>query len=114
VRRSATPATSPCIVAIGKLVAAAERAAAELAGTGIDATVWDARCCAPLDAEMLADAAGHAAVITVEDGVREGGIGSAVFIPHAGTPEEILSSLGLDHAGISMAVRSALASADAG
>ena len=117
------------MIAIGKLVAAAERAASELAETGIDVTVWDARCCAPLDPVMLADAAEHKAVITVEDGVRDGGIGSTIaarvgelspptvtrslglparFIPHAGTPEEILSSLGLDHTGIAAAVRTAL------
>ncbi len=35
---------------------------------GIDVTVWDARCCAPLDPAMLADAARHRAVVTVEDG----------------------------------------------
>ena len=30
------------------------------------------------------------------------------FIPHAGTPDEILTALGLDHAGIAAAVRAAL------
>ena len=30
-----------------------------LAETGVDATVWDVRCCAPLDPEMIADAAAH-------------------------------------------------------
>ena len=79
---------------------------------------------------MLADAARHRAVVTAEDGVRDGGIGSTIavrvgelapavvtpslglptqFIPHAGTPDEILSALGLDHAGIAAAVRDALA-----
>jgi 1-deoxy-D-xylulose-5-phosphate synthase len=77
---------------------------------------------------MLADAAAHRAVVTAEDGVREGGIGATIatkvcelspgtvartlglptrFIPHAGSPEEVLSALGLDHAGIATAVRSA-------
>jgi 1-deoxy-D-xylulose-5-phosphate synthase len=132
VRRSDAPETSVCVVAIGKLVGAAERAAAELADAGIDVTVWDARCCAPLDREMLVDAAGHHAVITVEDGVVEGGIGTAIaaavralspavavttlgiptqFIPHAGTPDEILARLGLDHTGIAAAARDALLSA---
>ena len=27
----------------------------ELADSGIDVTVWDVRCCAPLDADMIAD-----------------------------------------------------------
>jgi 1-deoxy-D-xylulose-5-phosphate synthase len=129
VRRSADPANSVCVIAIGKLVAAAERAAVELTESGIDVTVWDARCCVPLDPDMLADAAAHRAVVTAEDGVADGGIGSAIaakvaqlsaatvtrplglptrFIPHAGTPEEILGSLGLDHTGIAAAVRAAL------
>ena len=49
-----------------------------LADRGVDATVWDVRCCAPLDEAMLADAAGHRAVVTVEDGVRDGGIGMTI------------------------------------
>ena len=129
-RRAGEPAETACVIAIGKLVAAAERAAIELGEAGIDVTVWDARCCAPLDAEMLADAARHRAVITVEDGVVVGGIGSTIasrvgelapatvtralgtpaqFIAHAGNPDEILATLGLDHAGIAAAVRRTLA-----
>jgi 1-deoxy-D-xylulose-5-phosphate synthase len=129
VRRAGSPAASACVVAIGKLVATAERAADELAGSGIDITVWDARCCAPLDPDLLADAAAHRAVITVEDGIADGGIGSAIarqvaelspdvvtrtlglptrFIPHAGTPDDILTALGLDHDGIATAVRTTL------
>ena len=38
-----------CVLAIGKLVEAAEKAAEALAADGIDVTVWDVRCCAPLD-----------------------------------------------------------------
>ena len=129
-RRAGEPAETACVIAIGKLVAAAERAASELGEAGIDVTVWDARCCAPLDPEMLADAARHRAVITVEDGVVVGGIGSTIasrvgelapatvtralgtpaqFIAHAGNPDEILATLGLDHAGIVAAVRRTLA-----
>ena len=84
-------------------------------------TVWDVRCCAPLDPAMIADAARHAAVITVEDGVRDGGIGMTIadrrararrrpcrstvlglptqFIPQ-GKPDRILARLGLDADGI--------------
>jgi 1-deoxy-D-xylulose-5-phosphate synthase len=126
VRHADDPAASVCVIAIGKLVAAAERAADDLAGSGVDVTVWDARCCAPLDPVMLADAARHRAVVTAEDGVADGGIGSTIsmrigeleptvvtrslgvptrFIPHAGTPDEILATLGLDHVGIAAAVR---------
>jgi 1-deoxy-D-xylulose-5-phosphate synthase len=54
------------------------KAAEQLATTGIDVTVWDVRCCAPLDPAMIADAARHGAVVTVEDGIREGGIGMSI------------------------------------
>jgi 1-deoxy-D-xylulose-5-phosphate synthase len=79
----------------------------------------------PLDPDMIADAAAHPAVITVEDGLREGGAGTAIadavgtsaldagatpppvrvlgtpvaYIPH-GRPDEILAGLGLDASGI--------------
>jgi deoxyxylulose-5-phosphate synthase len=33
---------------------------------------------APLDTEMLVDAEGHAAVVTIEDRMRDGGIGMAI------------------------------------
>ena len=90
-------------------------------------TVWDARVVKPLDPAMLADAAGHPVVVTVEDGLRDGGVGSAIadelrrrsdgggpevavlgvpdrYIPH-GKPDEILAELGLDAAGIAATVR---------
>jgi len=114
-----------CILAVGKMLAAAEAAAAELAGEGIDVTVWDVRVF-PLDPEMLADAAEHPLVLTAEDGVREGGIGSAIadrisqvpgtpprvrvlgtpvaYIPHA-KPDAILADLGLDAPGLATEAR---------
>ena len=88
--------------------------------------MWDVRCCAPLDADMLADAARHRAVVTCEDGVRDGGIGMAIedrigdlrpgipvevlglptrFLPHEARPERLLSQLGLDADGIAAAAR---------
>jgi 1-deoxy-D-xylulose-5-phosphate synthase len=116
------------VLAIGKLVGAAEKAAVALVADGIEATVWDVRCCAPLDPEMIADAARHGAVVTCEDGIRDGGIGMTiadqvhalapsvpvevlgvptVFIPQA-KPDRILASMGLDADGIEAAVRAAL------
>ena len=116
------------VLAVGKLVGAAEKAAAALAADGIEATVWDVRCCAPLDPAMIADAARHGAVVTCEDGIRDGGIGMTiadqvhalapavpvevlgvptVFIPQA-KPDRILASMGLDADGIEAAVRAAL------
>jgi 1-deoxy-D-xylulose-5-phosphate synthase len=117
---------SVCVLAIGKLLAAAEKAAETLAGDGVDVAVWDVRSCAPLDDDMLAAAATHRAVVTVEDGVREGGIGMTIadrvgalapavpvhvlgiparFIPHAASPDQILGQLGLDADGIARTIR---------
>lgn len=116
---------SVCVLAVGKMVGAAEKAVEVLAGAGIDVTLWDVRCVKPLDPVMLADAARHRIVVTVEDGIREGGAGSSVrdqladkpvnvivlgvpveFLPH-GKADQILASLGLDATGIAEAVREA-------
>jgi 1-deoxy-D-xylulose-5-phosphate synthase len=116
-----------CLLAVGKMLGAAREAADALAAEGIDATVWDVRVAKPLDELMLADAAAHPAVVTIEDGYREGGIGSAIadrlacgehgpkprlavlgvpvqYIPH-GKPDAILASFGLDGPGVASAVR---------
>ncbi len=115
-----------CVLAIGKLVDAAQKAADALAAQHIPTTVWDVRCCAPLDADILADAARHRVVVTCEDGIRDGGIGMAIedaighidpavpievlglptrFVPHDGRPDRILAQLGLDADGILAAAR---------
>ena len=111
---------SLCILAVGKMVGAALLAAQQLADNNINATVWDVRSCAPLDPAMIAKASTHAHVITIEDGIRDGGIGIAMadaitslqtntsvsvlglptqFIPQA-KPAVILARLGLDADGI--------------
>ena len=89
--------------------------------------MWDPRVVKPLDPVMLDDAAAHRVVVTVEDGYREGGAGTAIetalkdmhadvdvtvlgvpieYIPHADA-DVILSRLGLDGPGVA---RSTLAS----
>ncbi|MGV3757915.1 MAG: 1-deoxy-D-xylulose-5-phosphate synthase, partial [Actinomycetota bacterium] len=73
--RKARAGRDVCILAVGKLLAAAQQAAEALADEGIEATVWDVRV-VPLDPEMLADAAQHPVVITAEDGIRDGGVGA--------------------------------------
>jgi 1-deoxy-D-xylulose-5-phosphate synthase len=124
-----------CLVSVGKMLDAAEAAADVLAAEGVSATIWDARVVKPLDPRMLDDAARHPYVVTVEDGLREGGVGSAIadrlaeltvgrheprvrvlgvpaaYIPH-GKPDAILAELGLDAAGIAASVL-ALVAADA-
>jgi 1-deoxy-D-xylulose-5-phosphate synthase len=121
---------SVAILAVGKMVEAAEGAAADLAAEGIDATVWDVRVCKPLDPAMIADAARHELVVTAEDGIIAGSVGSQIvealaasrpgreaprslvlatpvgYIPH-GKPDTILSELGLDAPGIAAAIRAA-------
>ena len=84
--------------------------------------MWDPRVVKPLDPDMLGDAAGHRLVVTIEDGLRDGGIGASVadalsklapvggpevrvlgvpsvFVPQ-GKPDTILHRLGLDADGV--------------
>ena len=111
------------ILAIGKMVGAAEKALESLTAAGINATLIDVRCCAPLDPAMISLAASHTAVLTCEDGILDGGIGASIatavhalnpatrveslgvptqFIPH-NKPDVILARFGLDTAGITAA-----------
>ncbi|RYX90686.1 MAG: 1-deoxy-D-xylulose-5-phosphate synthase [Comamonadaceae bacterium] len=114
------------ILAFGTLLHPALQAAEKL-----DATVVDMRWAKPLDLELLMQvAAGHEALVTIEEGAIMGGAGSAVgealqaagmlkpllqlglpdkFIEH-GDPARLLSMQGLDAAGIeqSIAARFAL------
>ena len=130
-RKLLTPSNAKaCILAVGKMVAASLDAAHTLDSRGIPTTVWDVRSCAPLDQAMIDDAARHSVVITVEDGIRDGGIGMTMadavhhaaggehssvhvlgiptqFIPHA-KPDSILARLGLDANGIADRITSSL------
>ena len=80
---------------------------------------------------MLADARAHRLVFTIEDGIAEGGVGSAIagalariepgvpaaavltlgtplaYLPH-GKPADLLANLGLDGTGIAATVLKAL------
>jgi 1-deoxy-D-xylulose-5-phosphate synthase len=67
-----------CILAVGKMVERATAAAELLEHVGVDATVWDVRCVTPLDPEMVDDAARHPLVVTLEDGLVDGGVGQAI------------------------------------
>ncbi len=123
---------SVCILAIGKMLGAAVAAARRLDAEGIDVTVWDPRVVSHPDPGMLADAARHALVLTVEDGVRQGGagmflgdalraavpLGSCPPVVHRGVPraflaqgrpDRILARLGLDEDGVVRTVREAMA-----
>jgi 1-deoxy-D-xylulose-5-phosphate synthase len=126
-------AGSVCILAVGKMLKASRDAADQLAADGIEATVWDVRAVSPPDPAMLADAAEHSLVVTVEDGIRVGGAGTFLVdamrglpelvhsvppvrvlgVPRSyiaqGKPDRILEELGLDGPGIAAVVSEALA-----
>jgi 1-deoxy-D-xylulose-5-phosphate synthase len=121
-----------CILAVGKLLHAAEEAAALLEADGVSASLWDVRVIRPLDPAMLADAARHSLVVTVEDGLKIGGAGAFIaeslaglderriappvlvlglpsaYIPQ-GKADAILANLGLDGPGIAAATAKTLA-----
>jgi len=66
------------IIACGEMVLAAKRAAEKLASEGIDAMVIDMYCIKPLDKEAVLKAAQTRKIITVEEHVAIGGMGSMV------------------------------------
>ncbi len=67
------------LVAVGRMVEIASKAAADLGEKGIDAGVVNARWVKPLDPKVLDWAAGANHVVTLEDGVMAGGFGSGVM-----------------------------------
>ena len=113
------------LFALGKMVAGVQEAAGLLEKDGISVTVVDARFAKPVDPVLAELAASHRLVITIEDGTRSGGFGSAVcellaekgvvtrvvrlglpdsFIEH-GAQTLLLSEFGLDPASIAVFVR---------
>jgi len=122
-----------CILAVGDRAAPALAAAERLAEQGIEAEVNDVRSVRPLDPGLLASAARARFLVTVENGVVDGGAGTEIaarvrdsvgpramppvlhlgvptaYIPH-GDPGRIVAGLGLDAAGIAEAVMRGLAS----
>jgi 1-deoxy-D-xylulose-5-phosphate synthase len=118
-----------CLIAVGSMVADAERAADLLAADGISAEVIDARYVKPVDTAMVDRAASRfPLVVTLEEGAVAGGFGSAVlehlnargmqtpvlqlglpdsFVTH-GSPSQIKEMLGLDADGIASSVRKRL------
>ncbi|MBT9258379.1 MAG: 1-deoxy-D-xylulose-5-phosphate synthase [Clostridiales bacterium] len=122
------------LIGLGPLVYRCLEAADLLEREGISAAVIDARFAKPLDeALILRWAEATRAVVTVEDGVRAGGFGSAVlellssrqlfhvahrilgypdaYIPH-GHPDEQRREMGLDAEGIARAAKELLAAAE--
>jgi 1-deoxy-D-xylulose-5-phosphate synthase len=103
------------LIAVGAFAALGMQVAERVAEQGYGVTVVDPRWVRPVPIELVGLARGHRLVVTVEDGVRAGGVGDAVaatlrdadvdvpvrdlgvpagFHPH-GSRAEILAALGL-------------------
>ena len=86
------------ILAIGAMVAPALEAAQELASSGIEATVVNARFAKPLDSELIIDLAGRIKrMVTVEENTLSGGFGSSVadLLQKSGISTIQVKSIGL-------------------
>jgi 1-deoxy-D-xylulose-5-phosphate synthase len=113
------------VLSIGHTGNFVQQAAIALAEEGIRISHYDMRFVKPLDEELLAMAAAHRAILTVEDGILAGGFGSAVlewladrqlkvpvtrlgipdeFIPH-GEPAQQYDYCGIDTAHITARLR---------
>ncbi len=119
------------LLSIGKAGVFAKRAVKSLENRNISAAHFDMRFVKPLDSEMLAEVfENFKYIVTVEDGVIQGGFGSAVlefmaqnnyspkvkllgipdkFIEH-GSPEDLYKECNIDVKGITMAVLELLGS----
>ena len=116
------------ILAFGSMVNRALEAADLLAADGVDARVVDMRWVKPLDAQAIREAAETGLVVTVEDGVIEGGAGEGVLevlsregisartlvlgiddqYVMQGKPDLLMRDLGLDAQGIARRIRERL------
>ena len=69
------------VVSIGHVGNTALKAAEMLQNEGVSVAVYDMRYLKPLDTDLLDDIAarGFRKIVTVEDGVKKGGLGSAVL-----------------------------------
>ena len=122
--RRAAAGSDVCLIGVGKMLDAVRQAAELLEAEGVSCSVWDPRVVKPLDPVMIGDAVRHRLVVTVEDGLRDGGAGQAVrdlvsasnavpvvvmglptvHIPH-GAIDEIMAMHSLDPPGIAAEVR---------
>ena len=116
------------ILAFGNMVEPANEAAAALEEAGLSVRVVDMRWVKPLDTEAIRKASETRLVVTVEDGVVEGGVGEEVLAELArqdakapvltlgipdryimqGAPDFLMHELGLDAEGIAAAIEEKL------
>jgi 1-deoxy-D-xylulose-5-phosphate synthase len=125
---SATPGADVLLVAVGVMAGPCLDAAAALELEGVGCTVVDPRWVLPVSPALCELASEHRLVVTVEDGIKAGGVGTQVagrlaenglpvpvrtlglptaYIPH-GSRGALLSRYGLDAAGIGASVHAAL------
>ncbi|MER5324665.1 1-deoxy-D-xylulose-5-phosphate synthase [Streptosporangium roseum] len=116
------------LVAVGPLAGPCLAAAAQLRHHGVGVTVVDPRWVAPVSPVLVELAATHHLVVTAEDGLRTGGVGTAIatacadaglttpvrtlglpreFIGH-GERAHLLAAAGLDHRSITASVLEAV------
>ena len=117
--------TDVAILSLGPIGNNVTKAISELASQNISIAHYDMRFLEPIDEEILSFVGTHfSRIITIEDGVRTGGLGSAVleymadhnlhpdiirlglpdhFVEH-GTPEELYQIVGLDVESIKKAI----------
>ncbi|MFI1965163.1 1-deoxy-D-xylulose-5-phosphate synthase [Streptomyces pathocidini] len=108
-RRSPGQPLDVLLVPTGPLASAALGAAEELERQGLGVTVADPRWVLPIKPALPGIAARHRLAVSVEDGIRTGGVGSALALAcaDAGVTTPVLA-LGLPHAYLPHGPRSAL------
>jgi 1-deoxy-D-xylulose-5-phosphate synthase len=120
------------VVSVGPLATTALEVAERLAAQGVHATVVDPRWVLPIAPELVELARGHRLVVTLEDGLRTGGIGARIaqtlrdagvwapvrefgvpceFIDHA-TRAQVLADLGLTAQDVARVVAERVAGLD--
>jgi len=117
------PASEVTVVATGRMVQPALLAVEELEKEGIRCGLFNARFLKPMDETAIQALRTCKAVVTVEDGAKEGGLGehlaaalpgvpvTALTLPDeplpAGTVEELMRLAGLDESSIAERIRTA-------
>lgn len=128
VSRTVREGDDVAVLAFGNMVAPSLAAAEALAAKSVSVRVVDMRWVKPLDKDAIRDAAKTRLVVTVEDGVVEGGVGEEAIAELArqganvpaltlgipdryimqGAPDFLMHELGLDAEGIAAAIEGKL------
>ena len=94
-----TEGADVALIGVGNFAALATAAAEELAHSGIHATVINPLCLSGLDAELLTHLKEkHRLIITVEDGILDGGFGEKIAAFYGADRNVVVKSYGLPKA----------------